>query len=396
MVRLFIIAIFFICLLAGLAWWPYGADPSRTENPDAAPANDTSLLRPELTGKDLSLTQAERSHYAMVRDELEVLLGGAQYAQAFALIHGAYASLNSQQLDSLLHKIEALADEKLRTGKLDAALALLQQLCAEYDLLSAWYLLSQAQQQSDMQFASLQSLLRANELESDAERFEANLSAMVRLAGDISANHLRESNSSAILDLYYDLYQRYPQHPRIQYELARAYLDQGQVYLAKPLFAAIQFDPELGALAQKHLQLLADQTELAVNSGELFVPLQRLGSSLLINPEINGIKLDFLLDTGASITSISQQTIRALALQPTGERIKLQTANGITETAVYLAPELSIGGIKLKNRRVAAIDLPDNSSFDGLLGTDVLRAMHKDYSYSIDEGRAALVFSRKN
>ena len=75
--------------------------------------------------------------------------------------------------------------------------------------------------------------------------------------------------------------------------------------------------------------------------------------------------------------------------------MRLSTANGITESQLYLVKKLKLGRFTVNNLVVAEIDLNQNGRFQGLLGTDLLNKVGPNYSYLIDNENSRLIFRRK-
>jgi aspartyl protease family protein len=83
---------------------------------------------------------------------------------------------------------------------------------------------------------------------------------------------------------------------------------------------------------------------------------------------INGHKVDFLIDTGATSTAISLQLARELDLPLLGE-VQGSTANGVVTGRLVQADVLLQGGVKAERLRLTALP---NLGDRPLLGMDVL------------------------
>ena len=114
-----------------------------------------------------------------------------------------------------------------------------------------------------------------------------------------------------------------------------------------------------------------------------------------MNSTIENTSARLLLDTGASITSLSSNLVRRLKLVPTGRSIRLGTANGIANARLYRIEQLRFGSVVLQDMVVAEIDLGNNRGFQGLLGTDALNQLKPQYSYVIDNHASALIFRKR-
>ena len=102
-----------------------------------------------------------------------------------------------------------------------------------------------------------------------------------------------------------------------------------------------------------------------------------------------------LLDTGASITSLSAEVIQRLGLEPLGRSIQINTANGRTEAPLYRVKRISLGRFRIQDLVVAEIDLGRDNRFQGLLGTDLLNGVNQNYGYLIDNQKSELIFRRR-
>ncbi|MCW5807410.1 MAG: clan AA aspartic protease, partial [Deltaproteobacteria bacterium] len=91
---------------------------------------------------------------------------------------------------------------------------------------------------------------------------------------------------------------------------------------------------------------------------------------LLISAEIEGRAFPMILDTGASITSLSTATARELGVAPTGSMHINRTIVAPTATLRTLA----ISGVDHENLPIAIVDIPDAlaTGARGIVGLDVL------------------------
>ena len=87
---------------------------------------------------------------------------------------------------------------------------------------------------------------------------------------------------------------------------------------------------------------------------------------------INGVAVDFLVDTGATSTAMPARLARSLGLESVGQ-VRSQTAGGpVTGQVVRADVELD-GGVQVRQLRVVALEgLSDRP----LLGMDVLGRLH--------------------
>lgn len=84
----------------------------------------------------------------------------------------------------------------------------------------------------------------------------------------------------------------------------------------------------------------------SVAGGETRVPMRPDGH-FWISATINGVKRNFLVDTGATLTAISPETAREAGLEanPLNRSVLMRTANGTIEAQLAVIDELRMGNI---------------------------------------------------
>jgi len=153
--------------------------------------------------------------------------------------------------------------------------------------------------------------------------------------------------------------------------------------LAFVIFVLLQqapYQPELSRLASS--LGLDDQK---VSGKELRVKMAADGH-FWVNASINGVKRRMLIDSGATVTAISQETAQAAQIR-TGTNIPpvmLRTANGVARAETGSIEELQVGNIVARNLRVVTAP--------GLGGLDVLgmNFLSKLQSWRVEEGTLIL------
>jgi aspartyl protease family protein len=102
---------------------------------------------------------------------------------------------------------------------------------------------------------------------------------------------------------------------------------------------------------------------------------------------IDGRRLNFLIDTGASVIALTAEDAASLGLHPGNSeyRVTLKTANGVVRAAPTTLGMVEIGGIVVRD--VVAVIMPDGALSENLLGMSFLtRLRHFEYS----EGKMVL------
>jgi aspartyl protease family protein len=131
--------------------------------------------------------------------------------------------------------------------------------------------------------------------------------------------------------------------------------------------------------------IAAQQTANAVEQASrgadsVIVPRDRLGH-FRTEGRIDGRRLDFLIDTGASVVVLTADGAASLGLHPGSSeyRVTLKTANGVVRAAPTTLDMVEIGGIMVRD--VPAVVMPDGVLSENLLGMSFLtRLRHFEYS----------------
>lgn len=80
------------------------------------------------------------------------------------------------------------------------------------------------------------------------------------------------------------------------------------------------------------------------------------GNRIAANGTINGHAVEFLLDTGAGVTTVDRAFARQIGL-PAGQKVEAQGAGGTVEAEIVTGVTLTIGSLTLVNAPVAVMDL---------------------------------------
>jgi aspartyl protease family protein len=116
------------------------------------------------------------------------------------------------------------------------------------------------------------------------------------------------------------------------------------------------------------------------------VPRDRFGH-FRTDGRVDGRRLDFLIDTGASVIALTADDAASLGLHPgdSDYRVVLRTANGVVRAAQASLGMVEIGGILVRD--VPAVVMPEGALSENLLGMSFLsRLRHFEYS----EGKMVL------
>lgn len=158
-----------------------------------------------------------------------------------------------------------------------------------------------------------------------------------------------------------------PSDFEVHWYLAQAWLERDS-HRARYHALIAATDTRFGRRAERMLRRL-DFPEEGVT-----IPLIKQNGHYSIEAAIAGHSVSLLIDTGASITSISEFYLQQNPGigKPNQREITLNTAGGSYLSYLFTASELSVGNLAFINHPVAVVNLPIESSFDGVLGLDIL------------------------
>jgi clan AA aspartic protease (TIGR02281 family) len=104
------------------------------------------------------------------------------------------------------------------------------------------------------------------------------------------------------------------------------------------------------------------------------IPFERRGTAVLIPGRANGQLIGyFILDTGATFTTVSRAAADRLGVFVGGSSVRLATANGAIQVPLVLLDELEVGGAIAHHVAAVVHDLPSlPTNVVGLLGLSFL------------------------
>jgi clan AA aspartic protease (TIGR02281 family) len=172
--------------------------------------------------------------------------------------------------------------------------------------------------------------------------------------------------------------------------LVELYMKQGDTYLA------FDYAEELAGKSQWETQLAAllpePQAEMQATN-KTSISLQKIADQFIITTELSGNDTNLLIDTGASVTTVSKEYFKSIQRRSHFSYQQKQTfltANGETTGEIYTVDTFQIGEHRLKDIEIAVIDFPTSQHSSGLLGMNVLR----NFKFEIDQVNASLTLEK--
>jgi aspartyl protease family protein len=136
-------------------------------------------------------------------------------------------------------------------------------------------------------------------------------------------------------------------------------------------FVLFTFRDNLGWVAQR---LRAEAVGTPVTQGkETRIPMA-IDGHFWVGAKLNGRDVKFLVDSGATTTTVDRATAAAAGVEISARRDQfVRTGNGVVRVASGRADELSVGGI---TRRNVAIEIADNDDLN-VLGMNYLSSLSR-------------------
>ena len=180
-----------------------------------------------------------------------------------------------------------------------------------------------------------------------------------------------------------------PENLNLQWLLVRAQYQLGEFNYARNAILPLLEQPNYKVKSQA---LLA-KIETALRKPQS-VPLNRQGEHFIVQARINNtFNVSLMLDTGASISLLSESAFDALSQYSDVVYIKevnLNTAGGVVTASIYQVAEFAIQGYSI-NDFVFAVIPHISASNDGLLGMNFLKA----FDFHIDQDNSFLILKNK-
>jgi aspartyl protease family protein len=136
-------------------------------------------------------------------------------------------------------------------------------------------------------------------------------------------------------------------------------------------FVLFTFRDNLGWVAQR---LRAEAVGTPVEQGrETRIPMA-IDGHFWVSAKLNGHDVKFLIDSGATTTTIDRETAKAAGVEVSPRRdLYVRTGNGVIRVASGRADELSVGGI---TRHDVALEIADNDDLN-VLGMNYLSSLSR-------------------
>ena len=227
----------------------------------------------------------------------------------------------------------------------------------------------------------------------DTLKVEAAIDDFIR---QIHANLVAAGDLFGLTNIYEQMRSLNLLRPIHRLGQAQIYLQTGNLITARDILVELTNEPSVRIAAEK-IMLEHQQQFASSNSNKIAlqndysdqIALVSRGNQYWADLEIEDNVVTLLIDTGASMTTLSRQAFQALPntnnFDLMGQRM-FNTANGITKGNIYRVDRLALGRFTLNNAQIAVLDFKMPEGVDGLLGMNVLQ----HFRFHIDQGQQVL------
>jgi clan AA aspartic protease (TIGR02281 family) len=214
----------------------------------------------------------------------------------------------------------------------------------------------------------------------DTLKVEAAIDDFIR---QIHANLVAAGDLFGLTNIYEQMRSLNLPRPIHRLGQAQIYLQTGNLITARDILVELTNEPSVSIAAEK-IMLEHQQQFASSNSNKIAlqndysdqIALVSRGNQYWADLEIEDNVVTLLIDTGASMTTLSRQAFQALPntnnFDLMGQRM-FNTANGITKGNIYRVDRLALGRFTLNNAQIAVLDFKMPEGVDGLLGMNVLQ-----------------------
>lgn len=145
----------------------------------------------------------------------------------------------------------------------------------------------------------------------------------------------------------------------------------GWVLIFLAAFVAFTLKDDFAALGKRVMAEARGEGQVVAAGRELRVR-KSLDGHFWVNGELNGHKVRFLVDSGATVTSISARTAEAADIATGGFPVSVETANGVVEARRGRVARLKVGTIE---RADMAVHVSDSFGDTEVLGMNFLSSL---------------------
>lgn len=282
----------------------------------------------------------------------------------------ASRTLARGNLENLLN----LADSLAADGRTEDAIELLNALLRRDVSHRALFVLSDVYMMDGQMQAALEPLFRILDYPETPEVADRARQRLNLIINTIEQQLSNAQDVAGLLAFFEMLAAREPGYDRHRYRLAHWLAKTGDPIKASELLQ------QVGSVGVSDAEREQLANEISAASRQL--PFEREGNGYFADVSVSGMpyqatrQLRLLVDTGATTTSLAEDSLKAMGARQLDRRVRVATANGVTEMATYRLNTLEVGDLEVSDLVVLGLADPPRG-VDGLLGMDVLDRLPK-------------------
>ena len=285
----------------------------------------------------------------------------------------------------------SLINSLMNKRDFDKAVSLLKSyLELNPDSAQAWGTLASIYEKQGRRQLALEAWFNFIEYEGDSSRLDPVIDNLKKyfLGAITGKNPKISSDNEWLLEKLQLLTEFRANDGELHWILASLFLEKEDDYQAQYHALMAATDPQVQKRAEKILAQLNGES-LPDN---LSIPLIRYGNQYLVKVNVEGEPAVLLLDTGASISGVSQSFVdRYPYLVKNTKPISLNTASGVERSYLFTVDQLGIESLSFDNHILAVLPMSPQTEFDGLLGVDILGR----FDFVIDQDALLLQLKRR-
>jgi len=312
------------------------------------------------------------------------------------------ANTNLDCSKSLLRKNNVLpcSDQLLQQNQVEAATTLLtHHLEQYYDDASTWLKLASIYKSISNQSGYIDALLNHAEYENNLDNFQKSVllikNQLLKRYSKLSASSNFNEKNILIIQLE-KISKLAPTDTDILWVLAKLWHELGNIDQAQYYALASAADPNKKKNAEELIALINKSINMdqhSKNIDDQIIPLKAYHNQFLVDVEIDNTPATFLLDTGASLSGVSQSfTVLHSHIATNSKTITLQTAAGTTIGSLFTAKSVTLGESNYHDQSMVIFPTGSFDGFDGLLGIDILG----QFDFYIDQTGPWLYLQKKH
>lgn len=386
------VRILLIAIASFYLGWLANGHFAQVDDPSPLTALQTTLPEASTDTRAVPPSPVEAQSTASYSIQFRQLLTSQAYEEAMLLYEQA-AETDEQQLQSMHTDLLTFLRTALERGNNESLMALADAWLSQYyDDIDVLMILAEYQRRQGypdeaarvFQFAFTYALQPGQQ-----EKVSTHFRSLVE---DTDAVFSQQQHWVELLGFYELLQTIGLSQPEYRLRQATVYLELQDFSSARALLIPLTENVAWAGKARELLSAMEPQAEEVPEEqprGDI-VPLRRRGSHYLVQVSLNGVSdVTLMIDTGASITSLSRDAFKTLSKQSRFDYLGwhlFNTANGVTRGNIYRAYQLRLGDHDLQDVDIAVLDFRQDKDVDGLLGMNVLQ----HFRFEIDQDQNVL------